>query len=85
MLGSGKLIQNAIDDFVLVSWVSVCPGYTTRLMIVTGISKYSGEMAERLAAQGHEVRVVTAPPYYPQWRVADPSCAGMESRLSCER
>lgn len=38
---------------------------------LTGIGKYSGEMAEWLAAQGHEVRVVTAPPYYPQWQVAD--------------
>lgn len=36
-----------------------------------GIGKYSAEMAEWLAAQGHEVRVVTAPPYYPQWRVAE--------------
>ena len=38
---------------------------------LTGIGKYSGEMAAWLAAQGHEVRVVTAPPYYPQWKVAD--------------
>ena len=38
---------------------------------LTGIGKYTGEMAEWLAVQGHEVRVVTAPPYYPQWRVAD--------------
>lgn len=38
---------------------------------LTGIGKYSGEMAEWLAAQGHEVRVITAPPYYPAWRVAD--------------
>ncbi|MDO8261645.1 MAG: glycosyltransferase WbuB [Gallionella sp.] len=37
---------------------------------LTGIGKYSGEMAEWLVAQGHEVRVVTAPPYYPQWKVA---------------
>lgn len=37
---------------------------------LTGIGKYTGKMAEWLAAQGHEVRVVTAPPYYPQWRVA---------------
>ena len=36
---------------------------------LTGIGKYSGEMAEWLAARGHEVRVVTAPPYYPEWRV----------------
>ena len=38
---------------------------------LTGIGKYSGEMADWLLARGHEVRVVTAPPYYPQWRVAD--------------
>ncbi len=38
---------------------------------LTGIGKYSGEMAEWLATQEHEVRVVTAPPYYPQWHVAD--------------
>lgn len=38
---------------------------------LTGIGKYSGEMAEWLAEHGHEVRVVTAPPYYPQWHVSD--------------
>jgi len=37
---------------------------------LTGIGKYSGEMAAWLAAQGHAVRVVAAPPYYPQWKVA---------------
>lgn len=36
---------------------------------LTGIGKYSGDMAEWLAAAGHEVRVVTAPPYYPDWAV----------------
>lgn len=36
---------------------------------LTGIGKYSGEMAEWFAARGHEVRVVTAPPYYPRWCV----------------
>lgn len=34
-----------------------------------GIGKYSGEMVTFLAEQGHSVTVVTAPPYYPQWRV----------------
>jgi len=34
-----------------------------------GIGKYSGELAAWLADQGHEVRVITAPPYFPQWRV----------------
>lgn len=38
---------------------------------LTGIGKYSGEMADWLVSRGHEVRVVTAPPYYPQWRVAE--------------
>lgn len=36
---------------------------------LTGIGKYSGEMMEWLAERGHEVRVVTAPPYYPAWKV----------------
>ncbi len=36
---------------------------------LTGIGKYTGEMAEWLSNRGHEVRVVTAPPYYPAWRV----------------
>lgn len=36
---------------------------------LTGIGKYTGEMAAWLAARGHEVRVVTAPPYYPHWKV----------------
>ncbi|WP_269618874.1 glycosyltransferase WbuB [Zhongshania sp. BJYM1] len=39
---------------------------------LTGIGKYTGEMAEWLAARGHEVRVVTAPPYYPQWNIQKP-------------
>jgi colanic acid biosynthesis glycosyl transferase WcaI len=35
----------------------------------TGIGKYSGEMAEWLVAQGHEVRAISAVPYYPSWRI----------------
>jgi colanic acid biosynthesis glycosyl transferase WcaI len=35
---------------------------------VVGIGRYSGELAQWLAARGHEVRVITAPPYFPQWR-----------------
>jgi colanic acid biosynthesis glycosyl transferase WcaI len=38
---------------------------------LTGIGKYTAEMAETLAATGHEVRVVSAPPYYPEWRIAN--------------
>lgn len=48
-------------------------------ILITGINyapenistgKYTSEMATWLAAQGHRVRVVTAPPYYPAWKVA---------------
>jgi len=38
---------------------------------LTGIGKYTGEMAQWLAAAGHEVRVITAPPYYPAWKVGE--------------
>lgn len=36
---------------------------------LAGIGKYSGEMAQWLASRDHDVRVVTTPPYYPEWRV----------------
>jgi len=36
---------------------------------VAGVGKYTGEMGEWLAKRGHEVRIVTAPPYYPTWRI----------------
>lgn len=36
---------------------------------VTGIGKYTGEMAEWLAGRGHQVTVITTPPYYPNWRI----------------
>jgi|SRR5579872_2408212 len=39
---------------------------------LTGIGKYTAEMCEWLAARGHEVTVVTPPPYYPSWHVAEP-------------
>jgi colanic acid biosynthesis glycosyl transferase WcaI len=39
---------------------------------LNGIGKYTGEMAEWFAEQGHEVRVITVPPYYPQWLVQAP-------------
>lgn len=36
-----------------------------------GVGKYTGEMAAWFAEQGHEVRVITAPPYYPAWKVRE--------------
>jgi colanic acid biosynthesis glycosyl transferase WcaI len=39
---------------------------------LVGIGKYTGEMATWFAEQGDEVRVITAPPYYPDWQVQAP-------------
>ncbi|MCR5879511.1 WcaI family glycosyltransferase [Phenylobacterium sp. J367] len=36
---------------------------------LAGVGRYTGEIGEHLAAQGHEVAVVTTPPHYPGWRV----------------
>jgi colanic acid biosynthesis glycosyl transferase WcaI len=38
---------------------------------LTGIGKYSGELAEWLVKKNHEVRVITAPPYYPNWKIGE--------------
>jgi colanic acid biosynthesis glycosyl transferase WcaI len=38
---------------------------------LVGVAKYNTELCETLASFGHEVRVVTAPPYYPEWRVPE--------------
>jgi len=45
-----------------------CLNYAPEL---TGIGKYTTEQAEWLAARGHEVRVIAAPPYYPAWKIGD--------------
>jgi len=36
---------------------------------LSGTGKYTAEMAQMLAECGHEVRIVCAPPYYPEWKV----------------
>jgi len=38
---------------------------------LTGIGKYTGELYDWLKGRGHKVRVVTAPPYYPNWKIFD--------------
>lgn len=35
-----------------------------------GVGRYTGEMAAALKQAGHEVRVITALPYYPTWKVS---------------
>lgn len=52
---------------------------------LTGIGRYTGDMAAWLAEQGHTVRVVTSYPYYPHWRLAPgyPVWRWSRERLSC--
>jgi colanic acid biosynthesis glycosyl transferase WcaI len=38
---------------------------------LTGVGKYTGEMAKWLKSNNFEVRVITALPYYPNWRIYD--------------
>jgi len=38
--------------------------------VISG-GNYNGEMCDWLTNRGHEVRVVTAPPFYPEWRVRE--------------
>ena len=40
-----------------------------------GVGRYTGEMAAWLGKHGHDVRVITAPPYYPAWQIEEPYCA----------
>lgn len=37
---------------------------------LTGIGRYTGEMATWLASRGHEVVAISAPPHYPEWSVS---------------
>lgn len=34
-----------------------------------GVAKYNTELCESLIDEGHEVRVICAPPYYPAWKI----------------
>lgn len=40
--------------------------YTPEL---TGIGKYTGELATWLSERGDDIRIVSAPPYYPAWQI----------------
>lgn len=43
---------------------------------LTGIGKYTGELATWISAAGHQIRVITAHPYYPDWNVSKEYRAG---------
>jgi len=44
-----------------------------------GIGRYTGELTQYLAEKGHQVRVITTPPYYPHWQV-QPRYSGWKYR-----
>lgn len=45
----------------------------------TSTGKYTGELAAYLGSHGFQVRVITAPPYYPQWKI-QPGYKGWQYR-----
>jgi colanic acid biosynthesis glycosyl transferase WcaI len=47
---------------------------------LTGIGRYTAEMAQWLAGKGHQVKVIVAPPHYPPWQVQDGFSAWRWSR-----
>lgn len=48
-----------------------------------GIGKYSGELGSWFSSRGHEVRVITAPPYFPSWRVSGGYCNSFNLEHLC--
>lgn len=38
---------------------------------LVGIGKYTGELADYLSEHGFDLRVVTTPPYYPEWSIKE--------------
>ena len=47
---------------------------------LTGIGRYTGELADGLARSGRQVDVITTPPHYPGWYVREPYRAGTYAR-----
>lgn len=48
---------------------------------LTGIGKYNGELVQALATKGIDAYVLTAQPYYPEWKIH----SGFKNRWSRER
>ena len=50
-----------------------------------GVGRYTGEIADHLAASGANVTVITTPPHYPDWSVplSRTACGCCARRCSC--
>ena len=80
MLRSSLSSQKAQRTILLIKMQTFSkPSSPKRILIhginyapeLVGIGKYTGELGAYLASRGHRVTVLTAPPYYPQWRIHD--------------
>lgn len=50
----------------------------------TGAGRVTGEIGPHLVSNGFEVGVITAPPHYPGWRVAEPYRSWRYAREICD-
>ncbi|MCC6817640.1 MAG: WcaI family glycosyltransferase [Bacteroidia bacterium] len=58
-------MKNANTQRILILGINFAPE-------LTGIGKYTGEMAAWLARNGYQVTVITTCPYYPNWKIQAP-------------
>jgi len=58
-----------VSDSVLIYGINYAPE-------LAGVGKFTGEIGAHLAAAGHQLTVVTAPPHYPGWRAGPGYSAG---------
>lgn len=63
-LAPGRLSSSSPNERILVHTLHHAPE-------LIGVGRFSGDIAKHLAGQGHTVTVVTATPFYPQWKVHD--------------
>lgn len=81
MLGRETAVGNpvaAAHPGVFMRVIVYCMNYAPE---VAGVGHYTGEIAEYLAATGHDVTVITTPPHYPGWSVQ----GGFANRYSSRR
>ena len=64
-LGAKAFLESSIADAGLMRILLCGINYASDLI---GMAKYNTELCETSSANGHDVRVITAPPYYPEWK-----------------
>jgi colanic acid biosynthesis glycosyl transferase WcaI len=48
---------------------------------MVGVGKYTGEFSSWMSSRGHRVRVITAPPYFPEWSIYPSYSNGFSQEL----